>query len=169
MITNDFRQFTLRTSQDAINATHAYLYNSFNVNDCNDPGDRRGLRLSGDCLVLVSTEPSPTINSQRFYRRIVVYNREAAGAGEERPVFRRQIDLPRGTIPTTTSIEDVLAAQRNNFEDPQTVLQLSRGLSEDRFFLRATNATFIINGEIIHGENAQRVTNTYNLTISTRG
>ena len=154
LITNDFRQFTLQASQDALNASHAYLYPSFNTNDCDDPGDRRGLRLSGDCLVLVSTEPSPTINSQRFYRRIVIYNRAA--------------DL-NPTIPTTTPIETVLAAQRSNFEDPETVLELSRGLSENQLFLRAANETFIINGEIIHGQNAQRITNTYNLTISTRG
>ena len=172
LITNDFRQFTLQASQDALNASHAYLYPSFNTNDCDDPGDRRGLRLSGDCLVLVSTEPSPTINSQRFYRRIVIYNR-AADASENdiegNPVFRREITFLNPTIPTTTPIETVLAAQRSNFEDPETVLELSRGLSENQLFLRAANETFIINGEIIHGQNAQRITNTYNLTISTRG
>ena len=169
MITNDFRQFTMRASQDAINASQAYLYPSFDVNDCDDKGDRRALDLSGDCLVLVTTEPSPTINSQRYYREIVVYNRESATDNDERPVFRRQLRFTTLTIPTTTPVETVLSNQRSNFEEPQTVLQLSRGLSENQLFLRATDETFIINGEIIHGKNAQRITNTYNLTISTRG
>jgi prepilin-type N-terminal cleavage/methylation domain-containing protein len=171
MITNDFRQFTGKISQDALNASHAYLYPDFNSITRNN---RRETRLSGDCLVLVSTEPFRTsINAPRSYQRIVIYYRDASDT-PTRPVFRierffdpRTID-PR-SIPTTIQIEDLLAAERNRFGQPETVIEQSRGLSGNQLFYRATDEAFLINGEIIHGNDSQRVTNTYNLTISTRG
>lgn len=169
-ITSDFRRFTGRISQDALNASHAYLYNNFNAASF---AASIGPGFSGDCLVLVSTEPLPTdINSQRYYQRIVVYYRNAGGE-QDRPVFRTQIVFPvpddgSGT-PTTTRIEDFLAAQINNFDPPERVIDRFIGLTGDRLFNCVTDETFMINGEIIHGRNAQQVTNTYNLTISTRG
>lgn len=172
LITNDFRQFTQQISQDAINASHAYLYPSFGINVVNDDDNQLTWGESGDCLVLITVEPSDEtdLNSPRVYRSIVVYNREPGVDGEEeegRPVFRRErIGL---NIPVEVPLETVLNNQRDNFDPPETVLQLSRGLSENQLFYRATIDTFIINGEIIHGNNVQRVTNTYNLTISTRG
>ena len=165
MITNDFRQFTGNISRDTLNANHAYLYPDLSSMT---EDNRREIGLSGDCLVLVSTIPFPTPNSQRFYERIVVYFRDAEGA-QNRPVFRTEIVFPTVDEPTTTRIEEFLAAERNNFEQPEMVLELSRGLSENQLFFRATDEAFLINGEIIHGENTQRITNTYNLTISTRG
>ena len=167
LITNDFRNFTGRISQDTLNASHAYLYPGFDE-DSNGFSDRRQVGLSGDCLVLVFTEPLPEINSQRFFQKIVVYFRQVSNT-QDRPVFRTELVFDPPTIPTTTTIEELLAAQRNNFAAPQQVLELSRGLSEGQLFFRVTDEAFLINGEIIHGQNTQRVTNTYNLTISTRG
>ena len=167
LITNDFRQFTGSISKDALNASHAYLYPDLNSMTLSN---RRAPGLSGDCLVLVSTEPWPAINEQRYYRKIVIYYR-AAGGTPDRPVFRIERDFPSATPtnPTTIDIETLLANQISNFTQPETVLDLSRGLSGNQFFYRATTEAFLINGEIIHGNNEQRVTNTYNLTISTRG
>ncbi len=167
LITNDFRQFTGNISKDALNASHAYLYPDLNSMT---KSNRRASGLSGDCLVLVSTDPWPTINDQRYYRRIVIYYR-AAGGTPNRPVFRIARDFPSipPTNPTTIDIETLLADERSNFTQPETVLDLSRGLSGNQLFYRATNEAFLINGEIIHGNDEQRVTNTYNLTISTRG
>ena len=168
MIVNDFREFTAEISQDATGSSIAYLYPSFDLGDTNNANDRRGIGLSGDCLVLITTVPFPETNSPRFYERIIVYYR-ASGGNIERPVFRIELDLPELNIPITTNVEGLLASQRNNFSNPVTVLELSRGLSQNQIFFRATEESFVINGEIIHGENDQRITNTYNLTISTRG
>ena len=168
LITNDFRQFTGQISQDSLNASHAFLYPSFDQGVVSNPNNRRDQGLSGDCLVLVSTTPIPDINSQRFFERIVVYYRQP-GNTPNRPVFRRERVFPNPTIPTTTTIETLLTTEISNFGPAEQVLELSRGLSEDQLFYRATNEAFLINGEIIHGANRQRVTNTYNLTISTRG
>ena len=171
LITNDFRKFTGNMSRDALNASHAYLYPDLGSMTRTN---RRASGLSGDCLVLVSTEPWPTTNAQRYYRRIVIYYR-AAGGTPNRPVFRIERDFSiatTGTLPTnptTIQIETLLADQLNSFTQPETVLDLSRGLSGNQLFYRATNEAFLINGEIIHGNDEQRVTNTYNLTISTRG
>ncbi len=167
LITNDFRQFTGNISKDALNASHAYLYPDLNSMT---GSNRRLSGLSGDCLVLVSTEPWPTINDQRYYRKIVIYYR-AAGGTPNRPVFKIERDFPDvpPTNPTTIDIETLLANQINSFTQPETVIELSRGLSGNQLFYRATEEAFLINGEIIHGNDEQRVTNTYNLTISTRG
>ena len=167
MITSDFRKFTGRASQDALNASHAYLYPDLNSMT---RANRRGLGLSGDCLVLVSTDPARSLtSSQRFYQKIVIYYRDT-GAAPNRPVFRRELVFPGPlTNQTTTEIETLLANEIDNFELPETVIELSRGLSGNQLFFRATDEAFLINGEIIHGNSEQRVTNTYNLTISTRG
>jgi prepilin-type N-terminal cleavage/methylation domain-containing protein len=171
MITNDFRKFTGLISRDALNASHAYLYPSFTPGVVSNPDNRREQGLSGDCLVLVSTVPLPDdINSERYYQRIVIYYRQN-GSASDRPVFRTQIDFPTTppSIRTTTTLEQILSNNIGSFDPPEQVLELSTGLSEDRLFYRATREAFLINGEIIHGNKVQQITNTYNLTISTRG
>lgn len=166
LITKDFRQFTQELSQDALNASHAYLYRSFNPADCDADDDRVG---NGECLVLITTTPFPQPNDDRFYDKVVIYYRAAAGP-QERPVFRIERDMASPpTIPTTTPIEDFIAAERSNFTQPVTVIESTTGLANGQLFNRITNEAFLINAEINYGNEFKKVSNTYNLTISTRG
>jgi len=49
------------------------------------------------------------------------------------------------------------------------VVQLSEGLADGRLFYNFKNRTVMINGKIIHGNQAKWVTDTYNFSISPRG
>ena len=174
-ITNDVRLFTLKINNEAVNANYAYLYSSFNAGDCNEESDRRKIGFSGDCLILVYTEfPEfdPESDSQPYYERIIVYYR-SADVGGYSPVFRREAKFPQGTFLTNAYGEDgfesFLTEQFNSFGDAEEVLQLSKGLTDNQLFRVIGDHTMVINGEIIHGKNVQQITNTFNLTISTRG
>lgn len=180
LITRDFRLFTMNMTQDAYNANFAYLYPSLNLADRDEFDDRRELGQSGDCLVLVKTEPSPNTNSQRFFRRIVIYYRQVTASGDM-AVLRQVIEFANptestanvGSTPNPSFFEEFLRDQtgRADLAQPEIVLESTRGLAEDQLFLLLddVDGTFLINGEIINGLNADRITNTYNLTISTRG
>lgn len=174
MITNDFRQFTQQIGNDAINADYVFLYSNFAVDNHNDRDDRVQSPFSGDFLVFVETGPFPNVASPRFYESITVYFREP-GTDANRPAFRSRVDFPQGVNPAgfdlvNADFETLLTSQRNAIIDNATeVLQLVQGLTGNRLFRRINNGqAFLVNGEIIHGTNAQQVTNTYNLTISTR-
>lgn len=175
LITKDFREFTMQITRDAYNANVAYLYTSFLENDCDTPGDRREIGLSGDCLILIQAEPHPDVNSPRFYRRIVVYYRQPdpTGLGQ---LLRTERLFGEPLNPTNFEVdgeiepfEDFLNRERNFFSDPEIVIESTRGLANRQLFNRLSNGTFLITGEIFSGTNESRITNTYNLTISTRG
>ena len=169
-ITNDVRSFPLRIGNETVNANFAYLYPDFTPGSLTI-NNRLASGLSGDCLVLVYTEPFPNIDSQPSFERIIVYFRTANATGLS-PVFRAEANFPLAAFPTdaVTPFENFLAAQIGSFGPAVQVLELSRGLtSNNQLFRAADDNTFVINGEIIHGTNIQRVTNTFNLTISTRG
>lgn len=168
MITADFRKFTARITQDALNSNGIFLYNNFDPSAVNpvNPADRRAQGLSGDCLILVSLEPIPDINSPRLYQKIVVYYRDNSQNGS---VFRRDLTFTPPTEDTSTGIETMISTQRNNLSEPRLMLEETIGNNTSQFFYRVNETTFMVHGEIIHGNNAQEVTNTYNLTISTGG
>lgn len=185
LITNDFRKFTTRITQDTYNANFAYLYPAFNFSvqntnqNNNQRSDRVAVGFSGDCLVLVQTQAFPNVNSQKFFSRFVVYYRD--GNGAEKSVVRREFVLPQG-VNSTANIdnapnffEDFLNTQINRLSPPEIVLESTRGHSTDDlapnglFFERLTSEAFLVNGEIINGVKSPSTQNTYNLTISTRG
>jgi prepilin-type N-terminal cleavage/methylation domain-containing protein len=173
-ITRDVRLFTMRISKETLGANTAYVYTSFAPTDRNAFADRKASGQSGDCLILVYTEPYPDIDSDKHYERIIAYFRaeESNGVG---PVYRVEVNYTTPQeIDTSTGVnhfEDFLstALSTTSSDDYTTVLELSKGLSDGRLFRAANNGTFIINGEIIHGNDVQEMTNTYNLTISPRG
>jgi len=49
------------------------------------------------------------------------------------------------------------------------VIELSRGLADERLFYNFWGRSVMVNGQIHHGNDAKRVTETYNFTISPRG
>lgn len=172
-ITKDVRLFTVRITQETLSANVAYVYKSFAASDRNTYSDRQNSGQSGDCLVLVSTEPYPDIDSPNHYKRIIAYYRQSEENGVG-PVYRTEVEFD---TPKEITTDDGI----NHFEDflssvigsssakTTTVLELSKGLTDGRLFRASINGTHVINGEIIHGKNKQELTNTYNLTISPRG
>ena len=110
-----------------------------------------------------------------YYERIVAYYRSADTEGYS-PVFRREAVFPENAFLTSAygengedGFDSFLKEQFSSFEDEEEILQLSKGLTNNQLFRVIGDHTIVINGEIIHGRNVQQITNTFNLTISTRG
>ena len=49
------------------------------------------------------------------------------------------------------------------------MLELAKGLANERLFYNYRDHSIVVNGQILHGNAARSVTNTYNFTISPRG
>lgn len=174
LITNDVRHFTERLSKEALGANLGYVYQSFSPEHRGSAGDQQQSGETGDCLVLISLEPFPGFNDAKHYTQLVVYYRspDEYGVG---PVYRieKSFAVPQPIMVNQGyhHFEEFLA---ENFPvvtaDPaDIVLELSRGLADGNLFRNFGNNTFVVNGEILHGNQAKEVTNTYNLTISPRG
>jgi len=172
-ITNDVRNFTLRISKETLGARKGYVYNSFATADRDKLNDRRDSGQTGDCLVLVSYDPYPNIDDPLHYTKIVVFFRKPDANGLS-PVFKaEQIFETPQRIDTSTGVDHFEAYVAKYFADDSgeypVVLELSRGLADGNLFRNFGNNTFVVNGEILHGNKVKEVTNTYNLTISPRG
>jgi type II secretory pathway pseudopilin PulG len=171
MVTKDVRLFTMRISDQALDARTGYVYESFAKAKRDSAGDRRRSAETGDCLVLVSYDPYPNLDDPPHYTKLVVFFRrpDSDGIG---PVYmaEKEFSTPVPALGTNDTFEEVLAKHfPNDSGDWPIVLELSRGLADGRLFRVFGDNTFVINGEIIHGNKIKEVTNTYNLTISPRG
>lgn len=173
LITNDVRNFTMRISKETLGARTGIVYKSFSLSDRDSVGDQKQSGETGDCLVLVSYDPYPDLDDPLHYTGLVVFFRRADEDGIS-PVYRAEkvFDTPVeiDTSSGTSHFEDFLKAQfADDSEDYPVVLELSRGLADGNLFRNFGNNTFVVNGEILHGNSVKEVTNTYNLTISPRG
>jgi len=81
-----------------------------------------------------------------------------------------------GNVVTTTEDRELQAYNIEDFLPPLAemnshpeVVELSRGLSNGKLFTVFWNRSIVVNGRIYHGNEAKRVTDTYNFTISPRG
>lgn len=177
LIAKDVRSFTNEISRSGRSARDFRIYNSIN-----DRTERQSGQ-SGDVLALIWAEPESIEDasagqSQRFFiQRIVIYARVPEEGGNEGPVWRyeRTYALPdadaniEGTDSAEHSIDALVGDILDNGARRQ-VLQLSRGLANERlFFYSRLGESVVVNGEIYHGNDHRRVTNTYNFTISPRG
>ncbi|MDQ8193360.1 prepilin-type N-terminal cleavage/methylation domain-containing protein [Coraliomargarita sp. SDUM461004] len=172
-ITNDVRNFTLRISKETLGARTGIVYKSFSTEDRDDLSDQKQSGETGDCLVLVYYDPYPDIDDPLHYTKLVVFFRKPDSDGLS-PVYRaekifsspQEIDTSAGN----NHFEDFLAHYFADDSDTHpVVLELSRGLADGKLFRNFGNNTFVVNGEILHGNEVKEVTNTYNLTISPRG
>lgn len=186
-INADVRQFTLEMAENARAANHFLIYRSFNPGDRNEFDDRLRDGESGDLLVLVYLERLPGINqstTSQFYTRIVGYFRDGdpSNPDTEGPVkrFEKRFHDPNGPVPPGSSGPYVLAGK--DFDqlekliadlpvsgDYPTVVQLSRGLSNGQLFYNYLDRNIMIKAQIIHGNVAKRITDTYNYSVSPRG
>ena len=174
LISKDVRTFTLRISKETLGANTGYVYPDYQITNRNERKDRRASGETGDCLVLVHMDPYPNVDDPKHYKKVVIYYRQADSNGRG-PVYRteRTFDPPK-QIRVEDGFDHFEKFLSTHFPshsatDSEVVLELSQGLADGRLFHNFGNNSFVINGEIIHGNKVEEVTNTYNLTISPRG
>lgn len=77
-------------------------------------------------------------------------------------------DLPAGG--TATTLEALLPSDaRSTIDGHKVVVQLAQGLDNGLLFHNFWGKSVMINGKIMHGNNAVSATDTYNFTVSPRG
>lgn len=181
-INADVREFTLEMAENARAANHFLVYRSFQAGDRDDPADRLRDGRSGDFLLLIYKQPWPSLNSPDHVTQLVGYFREAdpSNPDSEGPVkrFVMRFHEPGGPgFPgskgpyvslSDTDVEELIGGlgYGGNYK---TVVQLSRGLSDGQLFYNYKERSIIVKAEIIHGNEAKWITDTYNYTVSPRG
>lgn len=164
MINRDIRTLTARLSEDGRQANYFILYRSHELTDRNNEKDRLSDGESGDLLVFVYSEPPKASSVRGRTSKLVGYFRDAT-AGQSGPVRRFEVELDPAS---PAQIEALFPNQTRMAESPQ-VVELSRGLADGRLFYNFWGRSVMVNGQIYHGNEAKRVTETYNFTVSPRG
>jgi prepilin-type N-terminal cleavage/methylation domain-containing protein len=168
-INADIRAFTLEMNEFARAANHFFIYPSFNSADRNDVADRQRDGMTGDFLLLVFQEPYPNQGDPEHITRLIGYFRMAE-EGNEGPVYKFDVRYPQTAYPSTlTNTPESLIANLTPDMQYQRVIELSRGLANQQLFYNFYDRSIMIKAEIIHGNEAKRVTDTYNFTVSPRG
>lgn len=176
-IANNIRQFVGEMETVAKASNVAYIYKSFNFADRDTAADRLNDDTSGDCAIFITTEPyyDSTKNAYDYKKaenitKIVVYFRRPDPADPEGkgPVLKLTVPISTPMPTDTYTPESLMAGVAYTGNYPQ-VLQLSKGLSNGRLFYNYKDKAVMIKAEIIHGNSAKRITNTYNFTVSPKG
>ncbi len=170
-INRDIRTITGEMSTHARAANYFVVYRSFSSGDRNEPEDRLLEGNSGDFLVLVFQGDPGNVQllQSRPTTRIVGYYRAPSGSGNGAsagPV--RKFDLTIDEDDHYEPLEELLPSA-SSVDKFSTVIELSEGLADGRLFYNLWGRSVMVNGKIIHGNAAKRVTDTYNFTISPRG
>lgn len=178
LINRDIRQLTAKLSEAARQANFSILYESFEKSDRDSVSDRLLDGNSGDFLVFgFQDEPDLTtsVNAPQPITRLIGYYRAPENPDDPDsmgPV--RTFDT--GPLPTPSDVLDPPSPEElleDLFSDSPTdehnaVVELSEGLADKRLFYNLGGRTIMVNGKIVHGVEAKRVTDTYNFTIATR-
>ncbi len=171
-INADIRTLTNEMTDVARNANHFTIYDSF-AGDFRTTTPYEDWRLhdgeSGDVLVLIfyGVDPSPLDNIPAPIIRLVGYYRSIDNPSENTgPVRKFDVAIPstQQTQPVETLVPT--EAQASTFTQ---VIELSRGLANGKLFYNFRDRSIMVNGQIYHGNDAKRVNDTYNFTISPRG
>jgi hypothetical protein len=179
-INKDVRSFTNELSRSTRGARDFRIYASANELTERDSG------LAGDMLVLLWAQPESIEDAtmgttqEYYYEKIIIFARivedEDANVG---PVIRYERDfaLPSGTVPGTAASDNTIAdltvsviGNKDGLTKERRVIELTRGLADERLFFHSRlGGSITVNGELYHGNDARRVTNTFNFTIAPRG
>ncbi len=178
LINRDIRQLTAQLSEAARQANFTLLYESFEKSDRDTVSDRLLDGNSGDFLVFgFQDEPdlSTSVNAPQPITRLIGYYRAPEDSDDPDsmgPV--RTFDT--GTLATPSDpldppspeelLEDLFTDSPS--DEHAAVVELSEGLADKRLFYNLGGRTIMVNGKIVHGMEAKRVTDTYNFTIATR-
>jgi len=178
LINRDIRTLTSRLSEAARQANFFLLYESFERSDRDSVSDRLLDGNSGDFLVFgFQDEPdlSTSVNAPQPITRMIGYYRapedpnDPASMGPVRRFDTGILSTPVNPL-DPPSPEELLQDLFDDSpsEDHQAVVELSEGLADKRLFYNLGGRTIMVNGKIVHGVEAKRVTDTYNFTIATR-
>lgn len=99
--------------------------------------------------------------------KIGVFFREEVEDGNG-PVKFFEIDYTAtgGKLASAQTVESLVNAYNGN---SRVIVQLAKGLADKSLFFQMNKESVLVKAEIFHGNNAKKVTNTYNFTISPRG
>lgn len=180
LINKDVRSFTNELSSATRSAQEFKMYLSPDNLVERSSGER------GDVLVLLQAQPESIEDAvwgedqEYYYEKIIIFARVVDDEDANRgPVMRyeRNYALPSATVDGTPASENSKAAltasiiaNADGLTQVEQVIELTRGLADERlFFYNRLGESVTVNGELYHGNDARRVTNTYNFTIAPRG
>jgi len=169
-INRDIRTVTNELDTAAQEANYFVLYKSFDADDRNSSEDRLYDNRSGDFLVLVSISDASVTSGTQLVDKVVGYYRDT-GKENIGPVqtFTIEYSTPVNIGSTGSSTLEGLFADSSSFTSTDQVLELTKGLARGRLFYNFENNAIMVNGQIYHGKNEIRYSDTYNFTISPRG
>lgn len=168
-INRDIRTFTGELTSIARNANHFFIYNSIDVGDRNQITDRKTMGNTGDFLVLIFQEEHPSMGDPVHITRITGYYRDAS-ANARGPIRKFDIHYAPADykLAGSTQVEDLIPS-KGFLQSQQKVAELSEGLANGQLFLNYEDRSIMVKGQIIHGNDYKRLTDTYNFTITPRG
>lgn len=168
-INRDIRTFTGELTAIARNANHFFIYDSINVGDRNQIVDRKTMGNTGDFLLLIFQEEYPNLGDPVYITRITGYYRDAT-TNSRGPIrkFDIQYDPADYKLASTTLVEDLIPS-KSVLQNQKVVTELSEGLANGQLFLNYEDRSIMVKGQIIHGNDYKRLTDTYNFTITPRG
>jgi type II secretory pathway component PulJ len=168
LINASMRKMTANIMQDGRQSNYFVLYESTKTSDRDNPSDHRLDGQSGDFLVFVYTEGTSDKLKPTKIKRIVAYYRmvDSGGGDSLSPVQRYEREL---STASDAKLEDLLPSEDTLRKEGAEVLELSLGLADGRLFYNFWGRSIMVNGQIYHGNEAKRVTETYNFTVSPRG
>lgn len=175
MINRDIRKVTTEFNDIAKEANYFVLYNSFAGGDRNSEEDRLYSNRSGDFVVFVFTSPNAATFGSQPVDRIVGYFREPQDLEDVSnvgPVLKFDIDynspVDIGDSGSVT-LEDLFPSSSGENGNFDQVVELSKGLANGKLFYNFEKKSIMVNGQIFHGNSGNRITDTYNFTVSPRG
>lgn len=173
-INRDIRNLTNEMTDNARDANHFTIYPGFQDEFRDPPAEmepedyRQRDGESGDVLVLIfyGTDPNPGDNTPPPIERLVGYFRNITDTTENTgPVMK--FDVAISGSDQNKKVEELVPLP--GAEGFAEVIELSRGLANGRLFYNFRDRSIMVNGQIFHGNDAKRITDTYNFTISPRG
>lgn len=172
-INRDIRKITNEFNTIAKEANYFVLYDSYDEEDRDNRDDRLYTDKSGDFVVFVFTSPNYASLGAQPIERLVGYFRSAGQVDELSNVgpvkkfdivYQQSIDIGSSGVAT---LESLFPAEESQMIEE--VVELSKGLARDKLFYNFEKKSIMVNGQIYHGLAGNRVTDTYNFTISPRG
>ena len=170
-INRDIRKITSELSDVSKESNYFVIYPSFATSDRDNPTDRLYSNKSGDLVVFVFTSDT-TVGLGVFpVERMVGYFRESTTSGtltDVGPVkkfdvtFTTPVDVTSGT-----TLESLIPAETAS--GITKVVELTKGTANGNMFYNFANKSVMINGQLYHGEEGNRSSDTYNFTVSPRG
>lgn len=167
-INKDIRTLTSHMTDAARASNNFLLYGSFAANDRANADQRLRHGSSGDLVVFIYYGPPDTANLRFPVARLIGYYRSPENPEDPEstgPV--RRFDIPFSPA-STAPLESLLPDEADLDSFPE-VVEMSRGLANGKLFYNYRERSVVVNGQIFHGNDAKRVTDTYNFTVSPRG